>query len=279
MSFRLLSILFKAGHVFGITPWSLHVPKISLLKKFYFLVIFVILEYGFIARELTHLRSNSRQLILLYYIINNVAFIGQNSAFLSRSLMKRKSWISFLRNLKTTAKLTCVRTRTKSKKSFFFVFVFVSILHLITPILSLQTLTQLRSNVWREFYTEFFHTIFNFHNQFLSCVLVNMIRTRYKNLRKMVRVQFERRRKIRLDVLKKIQYTVRSLKLTVDDYNDLFGLTNLFSVSITLASILNVTKFALPHLGLSQLLSMNLLNLMCIIWLLVSVVSSKMCSM
>ncbi|KAJ3653009.1 hypothetical protein Zmor_018929 [Zophobas morio] len=112
MSFRLLSFLFKIGHVFGLTPSSLHVPKISLFKKFYYLLIFVILMYGVSSKRIINLQTKSREMILLY-IISTTAFVGQNSAFLLRSLIKRKSWINFLRNLELTARLTRVRTSTK----------------------------------------------------------------------------------------------------------------------------------------------------------------------
>ena len=276
MSFRLISFVFKIGHVFGITPWSLEVPKISLFKKFYYTLIFVLLMYGFIAREVVHLRSNSRQLILLY-IINNIAFVGQNSAFLLRSWMKRKSWIRFLRNLEITANLTRVQTKTTSKNFFYCGFLFVSILHLLTYTFLVDALNQIHSNVWRNFYAEYFHEMFNFHNQFLSCVLVNMIRTRYKNLRKMVHGHFERRRYIHLGALKKIQYTVRSLKLTVEGYNDLFGWTNLFNICISLVNTLNLTQSTLFKLGRVEFVRLNVFNLIFIAWILVNVLTSKIC--
>ena len=270
MSFRLISLLFKIGHVFGITPWSLQVPKISLLKKFYYVLIFVLIMYGFISRGVVQLRSHSTQLILLY-VINNIALAGQNSAFLLRSLTKRKSWISFLRNLETTAELTHVRTRTTAKNFFCCGFLFVTVLHLLTMTLTVFALPQFRSSVWKEFYADYFLTLFNFHNQFLSCVLVNMIRTRYKNLRKMVQVHFERRRKLHLESLKKIQYTVRSLKVTVDGYNDLFGWINLFHICNALARLVSLTEYGLARLTQLELLKFNVLNVLCLIWIVVDV--------
>ncbi|KAJ3653015.1 hypothetical protein Zmor_018934 [Zophobas morio] len=127
-------------------------------------------------------------------------------------------------------------------------------------------------NIWSEFYAEYLHTLMNFHNQFLSCLLVNMIRTRYKNLRKMVQVHFERRRKIQLDALKRVQYTVRSLKVTVDGYNDLFGWTNLFNICLSLARILNITQLLLFQLNRPQFLTVKVLNLIFITWILAGTV-------
>ena len=274
MSLKLLPVLFKIGSFFGITPWSLHVPKISRLQNLHCLLLFVILMYGFIAREAVQLRNYSSHLILLY-IINNIAFVGQNSAFLLRSLMKTKSWISFLQNLELTAKSTHVRTGRTSKNYLFCGFLIVSILHLLTVTLLGHAYAQFFYNIWSEFYAEYLHTLMNFHNQFLSCLLVNMIRTRYKNLRKMVQVHFERRRKIQLDALKRVQYIVRSLKVTVDGYNDLFGWTNLFNICLSLARILNITQLLLFQLNRPQFLTVKVLNLIFITWILVNVGVSK----
>ena len=258
MSVRLLSLIFKFGHLFGITPSSIHVPKISQLKKFYYLLIFVFIMYGLIAREAFHLQSNSRPIVFLY-VINNIGFIGQNLSLLLRGLTKRKSWISFLRNLETTGKLTNVQTRATAKSSFYCGYLFVSILHLLALSLLFYVYSKIRSNVWREFYPEYLRALISNQNEFLSCVLVNMIRTRYKNLRKMVQVHFVRRRKIQLEALKKIQHTVRSLKVTVDGYNDLFGWSNLFTICSSLACLLNLTQDVLSRLNRVDLLGLNIL--------------------
>ena len=90
----------------------------------------------------------------------------------------------------------------------------------------------------------------------------------------MVQVHFERRRKIHLDALKRIQYTVRSLKVTVDGYNELFGWTNLFNICISLAKMLNLTQFVLTRMSMVKF-SLNLLNLSFITWILVNVPISK----
>ena len=77
MSFRLISLLFKFGHFLGTTPSSLHVPKTSRLKKFYYLLIFVVFTYGFIARGVIQLRSHSRKPIIFLYIITHVCLHWQ----------------------------------------------------------------------------------------------------------------------------------------------------------------------------------------------------------
>ena len=274
MSFRLLSFMFKIGHICGITPSSLNVPKISKLKKFYYLLIFLLITYGLIAREAVHLRSITKQIGLLY-IVNNISFVGQILTFLLRSFVERKSWISFLENLEITAKLTRVRTRTTAKNFFCCGFLFVSIVHLLVLTLVLFVYVQVNSDAWREFYPEYLGSLISTQNELLSCVLVNMIRIRYKNLRKMVQVHFERRHKIHLEALKRIQYTVRSLKVTVDGYNDLFGWSNLFNICFSLACLLNLTKSLLFAINQPELLGMSLFMLIFITWMLVNVLVPK----
>ena len=106
-------------------------------------------------------------------------------------------------------------------------------------------------------------------NKFLSFVTIKMILTRYQNLRKMLHVYFGQTKRIRLDVLKNIQYTVRSLKVTVDGYNDLFGWTVLFNISHSLVSLLGITGYVLARKGQLGLFGFVMTNLIQIVLFLV----------
>ena len=265
MSSRVLSVFFKVGHIFGITPGSLQVPKISPLKKLYYILIFLIPTQCLLTRVIlnshTHIRENK-----ILYAFNGICFIGHDFTLLLRNFQNRKSWVSFLQNLKTTARIL---PKTTSKHSFYCGFFFMNFVYLVTTILVLYIYTHAHPNFLKQFYGEFFHSYYDLLNKFLSFVTIKMILTRYQNLRKMLHVYFGQTKRIRLDVLKNIQYTVRSLKVTVDGYNDLFGWTVLFNISHSLVSLLGITGYVLARKGQLGLFGFVMTNLIQIVLFLV----------
>lgn len=133
MSSRVLCVFFKVGHIFGITPWSLQVPKISPLKKLYYILIFLIPTQCLLTREVLNFHTQIRENIILY-VFNTICFIGQDFTLLLRNFQNRKSWVSFLQNLKTTARIL---PKTTSKHSFYCGFFFMNFVYLVTTILVL----------------------------------------------------------------------------------------------------------------------------------------------
>ncbi|KAJ3653019.1 hypothetical protein Zmor_018938 [Zophobas morio] len=257
MSFRLLSVLFKFGHIFCATPPSLQVPKITWKRKLYNVTIFSIFVYAVLARAARfnfHFVNHTRVKTIISLSTDFCHCAQTFSVMIVLNLGKQKSWSNLLKNLKYTAKLTRVGGQRKSKLPFWVSFVVMVVVHCAISGYAMYILAKRRPDYIRDFVDHHFQIFLDSFNKFLCCVIVNMIRTRYRNLKRGLQ-ECSRKGLMSLSVLRKFQYTGRALNRTVKIYNDLFGWTFLFIIAFTLIEVLNVTEYLMTrkiHLASSE---------------------------
>ena len=249
MSFRLLSVLFKFGHIFCATPPSLQVPKITWKRKLYNVTIFSIFVYAVLARAARfnfHFVNHTRVKTIISLSTDFCHCAQTFSVMIVLNLGKQKSWSNLLKNLKYTAKLTRVGGQRKSKLPFWVSFVVMVVVHCAISGYAMYILAKRRPDYIRDFVDHHFQIFLDSFNKFLCCVIVNMIRTRYRNLKRGLQ-ECSRKGLMSLSVLRKFQYTGRALNRTVKIYNDLFGWTFLFIIAFTLIEVLNVTEYLMTR--------------------------------
>ena len=269
MGFQLLSFVFRVGGLIAASPPSINLSPPTWTRKLYNTMIFALFVYRIVslmkAREffLTRERIN-----LIEYNLTYWSTCAQNFYIMVvLNLYKHNKWVRLLECLKTSGELLQIPNNKKSKP--FIIFFTTNLLHLTVNGGILYILSWARTNYLQEYFVIHFHIYLDFFNKCLSYVILQMITTRYKRLRRIILTN-TKKSQIRPSFLKKVEYSVRFLKNTVDAYNDLFGWSVFFTIAFTILHIINAVTYLLFMPGSLNFFQQILIQLSLIFGILVS---------
>jgi hypothetical protein len=229
MTIKFLSFLFKISHTLTLTPSSIEPKQTTWTRKLYNVLIFAVLTTG--ATSILILKKFHRSSVLMKTIvtaaldISVMTFHFQTTIVLN--LWSAKSWKNLLEGLKVSEYLIKTK-KTKDNTKGYLVFVGFNLLYGISRGYVLYVRCSIRveqciqTQPWNfaRRYILLLHT-------FLLCVIVNMIRMRYKGLRLRI-CSFVKKKssvcdKNFLDFLDWVESAMNLLKNTIQIYNSLFG--------------------------------------------------------
>jgi hypothetical protein len=162
------------------------------------------------------------------------------------NLSKKLSWERFLNSLNSTSHL--IQSNEKSTVFLNFIVILLNLLHLATSgcvvyILCANNIADYLSKnliFHVEIYLQFFHKL-------LFYVIVNMILSRYRGLRNVLldHAKATNKQTLHLVFIKRVEYTMRVLKETVDIYNSMFAWPNFFIMSVSVLAALSIIDYTL----------------------------------
>ena len=269
MGFQLLSFVFRVGGLIAASPPSINLSPLTWKRKMYNTMLFALFVYRIVSLMrargffLTHERIN-----LIEHNLNYWCICAQNFyIILVLNLYKHNNWVRLIENLKTSGELLQIPNNNKPK--LFINFLITNLLHLTLNGGTLYIFSSARTNYLQEYFVIHFHVYLDFFNKCLSCVILQMITTRYKHLRRIILAN-TKRNQIRTSFLKKVEYSVRFLKNTVDSYNDLFGWSVFFNIAFTILQMINSVTYVLFVPGRLNFVQQILIQLSLIFAILVS---------
>jgi hypothetical protein len=278
MTIRLLSFLFKIGHIFTLIPSSIESKQITWFRKLYYLLIFAVLTAGAISNLV--LKKFHRSSVLMKTVVTTaedfsvIAFHFQTTIVLN--LWTAESWKNLLKSLKVSEYLIKTK-KTKDDRREYLVFIGFNLLYGITwghityVSCSIPVKQCIQTEAWNlaQRYILLLYT-------FLLCVIANMIRIRYKGLRLRICSFLKKKSPVCdknfLDFLDWVESTMNLLKNTVQIYNSLFGGSIFWIISFTTFHILNYTYNLLYNSSLYNLSHLIFFTMFIFHWNFVSLV-------
>ena len=242
MGFQLLSFVFKVGGLIAASPPSINLSPPTWKRKVYNTMIFALCVYRIVVLMRARGFFLTRERInLIEYNLTYWSTCAQNFyIMLVLNLYKHRSWIRLLEYLKTSGELLQIPNNKQTK--LFITFLAINLFHLTMNCGTLYIFIRARTNYFQEYFVIHFHVYFDFFNKCLGGVILQMITTRYKGLRRIILTN-TKRNQIRPSFLKKVEYSVRVLKNTVDAYNDLFGWSVFFNIAFTILLMINAAIY------------------------------------
>lgn len=273
MSLKLLSLIFKIGNILALTPSSLELKKIKVIRTLYILTNFALLTAG-------HVYSLFENDFFFEYIhikvvlcfLNEFSIYGLNFyCIIIIGLFKREVWKYLIENLHATSYLV---KEKKSKLPYYFNFVLITTLHIASSLyviyigLKIDGLLYIRQDAMAHY-----PIFLDFFNKFVFCTVLEMLLLRYKGLQRILETFLEKgnqHSKVPTILMKNMSYTMCFLNKTVAIYNDLFAWPTFLIISFTTLEILNVIDFAMFYHQDLEIYDNIVVNATLLVWIFVS---------
>jgi hypothetical protein len=248
MSSQQLSLVLKIGYFIGHTPLPTKIKERTRRRRMYHIVLYGLLIFGLVIaviykRFYTNVSYIKMALALLSQLcIHSLSFYSM----VVMNLFKKGSWERLLNSLNSTSHL--IRSHEKSTVPLNFNVILLNLLHLATSSCVVYILCKnniadyLSKNLifHVEIYLQFFQKL-------LFYVIVNMILSRYRGLRNLLldHAKATDKQTLHLVFIKRVEYTMRLLKQTVDIFNSMFAWPNFFLMSASVLTALSVIDYTL----------------------------------
>jgi hypothetical protein len=252
MTLSLLTLVLKVGCLMGVTPASPTTKPITWQSKLYNIFIFTLLTTGVVLSLMKKGLYNEfflPKIVVCYFC--DICIYGLNFyCILVVHIRKPETWTHLIEGLRSTDDLTDPVLNPKDKRSSKCTFLFLNLLHLAT---SGYVLCEFGSayETYFERHTVLHYQIYlEFYQKFLTCVVLNMLKARYKTIKHFLLNNMKamtRRREFPLSLIKTVEYKMHELRHVVDLYNDIFGWSTFFIIAFTVFEVLNYADYAIFH--------------------------------
>lgn len=273
MSFKLLSLVYKVGSVFAVTPISIeYEDSMSWSEKLYKIFVFGLVTVAAVitltSRTIFADYHYARIIVCLVTEINMYGMCLYTIIILN--FFKRKSLRNLIRNLKMMSKYK--KVDEKLKVPFYFGFVSINVIHLSLHcyIFVIHYKIEKMSYI-KKFILSHYQVYVDFLIKCMLCVITKIILLHYIQLRHFLKQQLSNvpKDKIPLKAIKTVQYKMFFLQNNLQIYNELFGWPLLFILLTAVVELLNIVHSGmfLPK-GL-QIFQLKIIYTFYIVWFLV----------
>jgi hypothetical protein len=248
MSSQELSLVLKIGYFIGHTPLPTKINERTRRRRIYHIVLFALLTFVLV-KVLIYQRfyTNFSYIKMILALLSQLCIYGLSFySMVVMNLSKKRSWERFLNSLNSTSHL--IQSNEKSTVPLNFIVILLNLLHLATSgcvvyILCKDNIADYLSKnliFHVEIYLQFFHKL-------LFYVIVNTILLRYRGLRNLLldHAKATNKQTLHLVFIKRVEYTMRLLKVTVDIFNSMFAWPNFFIMSASVLAALSIIDYIL----------------------------------
>lgn len=229
MDFSTLNTLLTIGNIFAVIPTSSKIKKTYFGKKYkilFFVLFTICLTITLYNRLNFYIRINLIKLIIR--LLADLVLILINFYGLIGIYFKKEMWKHFINNLRI---LEC--DISKNKKTYVILLISSHVVYfgavLYATVLWINILKVLYLK-W--FFFELFQFYIKFYYNFIIYIVLEMILSRYKFIKKLVMKEQS------IEALKKCAFTVYILKNSVDIFNEIFGWPIFFLIVYTALKVL-----------------------------------------
>jgi hypothetical protein len=272
MSYKQLSLVLKIGCFIGHTPSPTQIEKRTRRWRIYQIVLFALLTFGLV-KSLSNKRfyTNFNYIKMVIGLLSDLSIYSISFySMVVMNISKKRSWERLLNSLNSTSHL--IQSNQNSTGPSNFIIIFLSVLHLATSSCVLYILCKNNNGLYlsRNFITNVQVYLKSFH-KLLFYVTANMILSRYRSLRNLLldHVKATNKRTLQLVFIKRVEYTMRLLKETVDIYNSMFAWPNFFVISASVLMVLNFIDYILFRNNLINLYETVFISFIFLSWNLV----------
>jgi hypothetical protein len=276
MSFRLLSFIFKLGKIFALTPPSTVITPPTLGQKLYTILFFAVLTtsvvMSFISKDFYKQYIHIK--VVLCFMDDLSLYVLNCYSIIVLGLFRRTQWKLLLENLKSTTYLIQVKSRKTVHIPYYFGFIFITLFYCVSSGYVIYTGVKIDGMLYlKQDLINHVQMYMGLYNKFLYCVISNMLLSRYRGLKYILLTYIKSKNEnsqFPTLFMKNIEYTMCSLKKTVDLYNDMFAWPTFFIISFTILEILNMIDYSMFYNQQMELLDNIVLYMTLLIWIFVT---------